>query len=224
MRFTAAAFWTRPKVGAGAEPEQGRVRRERVLAAQLLGRPFQQRPVRQELAPGQQDLDQRPVALAARVAARPDRAQPPSIGHIHHVQAIQQRAPQRGTGHTGHVLIRDRHPHPSRLPAGSSDDLSGLEQRRGSVHPSGAPLADRFVGRTPNRPRQRGTCRVNPTDQTSPAAISGSEPEELEARFEPFDRDVVSSSPLPHLRATGGGRSASPARRGASARRRPSSS
>ena len=50
-------------------------------APQLLGRPIQQGPVRQEIASGQQDLDQRPVALTAGVPTRPDRTKLAFIGN-----------------------------------------------------------------------------------------------------------------------------------------------
>ena len=49
-------------------------------APQLLGRPLKQRPVRQEIAASQQDLDQCPIALTAGVTTRPDRTKLAFIG------------------------------------------------------------------------------------------------------------------------------------------------
>jgi hypothetical protein len=134
------------QVGAGQEPEQRRVRRERVLTPQRFSGTLQQRPVRQELAARQQHLDQGAVALTAAVTARPDRAEVPGIGRVHHVEPVQQRPPQRRTGHAGHVLVGHRHLHPGGLPARTDDQFPGIEQRhgRGSVHLSGAPLAGRI--------------------------------------------------------------------------------
>jgi hypothetical protein len=57
-----------------------------VRAAQFGSRAFEQRTVRQEIPAGEDHLDQSAVALAAGVAARADRAQLASVGHVQAVQ------------------------------------------------------------------------------------------------------------------------------------------
>jgi len=73
--------------------------------------------VREEVTSGQLQLDQGPVVLAAGVAARSDRAKISAVCLTHQPQAVEQLAPQRDAGHSGHTVLGGleddgRHPLP----------------------------------------------------------------------------------------------------------------
>ena len=164
------------QIRTGTKPEHRRVRRQHMGAPQLLGRPLKQRPVRQEIAASQQDLDQCPIALTAGVTTRPDRTKLAFIGDPDQVQVVQHRAPQHHPTHPSHRVIAHLDVHRSRPSAGPVDQFAGIKQRACSVHLTGAPVSGR-IGRfvLPILPANRGTCRAQPPTIRYPAAISGSE-------------------------------------------------
>ena len=87
-----------------------------------------------------------PVALAAGVAARADRAQHPAVGGLDEAQVVEQLAEQGDARHAGHVVLGglddDRR---DALQRPGDDGVFDLEQRRGSVHLVGAPFLPRNV-------------------------------------------------------------------------------
>ena len=136
------------EIRPGQESEQRRVAGERVGASQphgsLVGK---ERPVREKVTSGQLQLDQGPVALAAGVAARSDRAKIPAVCITHQPQAVEQLTEQRDAGHSGHTVLGGlgddgRHP----LPRPRRERVRDLEERCGSLHLVGAPSLGVNVG------------------------------------------------------------------------------
>jgi hypothetical protein len=112
-----------------------------VGAAQALGGLVaEQRDVGDEVATGQLQLDDGPVALPAAVAARADRAQVPAVGDLDQAQVVQQLAEEGDARHSGHVVLgRLDDDRGDPLPRPGHDRVRDLEERRGSLHLAGAP-------------------------------------------------------------------------------------
>jgi|HubBroStandDraft_1064217.scaffolds.fasta_scaffold131816_2 hypothetical protein len=84
-----------PEAGSRAEAPQRRVARQRVLPAKAPRRlAGEQLAVREEVATGELQLDYRPVALTARVAAGTDGAQSAPVRLGHKAEPVEQLAPQ----------------------------------------------------------------------------------------------------------------------------------
>ena len=101
----------------------------------------EQRHVREEVAAGELEFDDGAVALAARVSTGADRAQVVPVSHLDKAEAIEQLADERDPGHTGHVVLARLHSdrgNPAQRPG--DDKVLDLEQRRGSLHRTGAPF------------------------------------------------------------------------------------
>lgn len=95
---------------------------------------LEQRDVGDEVPAGQLELDDRPVALAAAVAARADRAQVLSIGDLDQPQVVEQLPEEGDARHPGHVVLGRLHHHRRHpLPRPRRDRVLDLEQRRGSA-------------------------------------------------------------------------------------------
>ena len=104
-------------------------------------RVHKQRHVGEEVAARELELDEGAVALAARVATGADRAQVVTICHLDNTEAIEQLADERDPGHSGDVVLARLHGDrgdPNKRPG--DDTVLDLEQRRGSLHRTGAPF------------------------------------------------------------------------------------
>ena len=101
----------------------------------------EQRSVRDDVTTCELGLDDGAVALAAGVAAGADRAQHPTVGFSGEAEAVEELTPQRDSGDAGEIVLSGGDHRMGDLTPWSDDDLvRDLEQGRGSLHRTGAPL------------------------------------------------------------------------------------
>ena len=116
----------------------------------LVGFTVEQRTIRDHIPARQNQLDDRPVALAARVATGADRAQLPTVGLGHHAQPVQQRPPQRRPRDARGQIIGPGDRDLGSLTLGTGDQVSGIEQHSSRVlHQTGAFLFGDLGSSTP---------------------------------------------------------------------------
>jgi hypothetical protein len=94
-----------------------------VLAPEpLVGLTVEQRTIRDHLTARHDELDHRPVALAARVTTSADRAQLAAVRLRHHAETVQQRPPQRRPRDGRGQIIGPGDLDPASLPLGTGDE------------------------------------------------------------------------------------------------------